>query len=160
MGSAQGIKRKEEGKAQSKAPEDQNVFLAGGHAIDAKTVIEVFFKTACFATGTNVPKCGYFAAANGTTKTERVKIAERCAGINPNFFDTFFRVIDVAATAAFESVGRWIGFSRCFNRRFGRLSDRFALFDGLKFVAHRSTAGQQDSICDNSSRRMPDCFYV
>jgi len=42
-----------------------------------------------------------------------------------------------------------------FLKRFGRF--RFALFDGLKLVAHRSTAGLHDSIGDNSLRRMPDC---
>lgn len=102
--SAQGVKRKEEGDRQGKAAENQHILLARCQAVDAQTVVEIFFEAAGLFPGAYVAEGPHLAAAHRAAEAGGVQILKRCARCDAQFAHPLGRVVDKATTAALEAV--------------------------------------------------------
>ena len=116
LASAQGIKGQEEGEAKRKAAKDQDILLPWGHSVDTEAEIQIFVEAAGFGARADVAESGHPAPADRTTKRHSVEIFESRAGFDANLFDSFLRVVDVAAAATFETVSPWVALWSGFDR--------------------------------------------
>merc|ERR1712100_353888 len=125
-----------EGDGQCEPAKDEHVFLPGRHAIHPEAVVEIFLEATGFGDWADVAEGCHLASTHRAAEADSIQVFKCRAGFDPNLFDPFIRVVDVATTAALKSVGSWIA------GRFGRLLQYLwiRLSKWLEFVAQHSAA--------------------